>query len=141
MIHISECIVCKGNNAKILDKGFVIKNADAFLKRGAFWIGGPNDDIWSFNYKGRDIDAILTDSQRQISEGVPFEDTQIYAVITTLIDSNISFAMWYDIFVENLDVCKSKEEVLKACYNQVINVSGMCEVYIVSVSSLNVSAS
>lgn len=39
--------------------------------------------------------------------------------------------MWYDDYVEELNVCNTKDEVLKACYEQIMDENGMCEVYIV----------
>lgn len=46
-------------------------------------------------------------------------------------DNHVRFAMWYDIYVEKLELCNTKEDVLKTCYEQIMEESGMCEVYIV----------
>ena len=37
----------------------------------------------------------------------------------------------YEEYIEELNVCNTKDEVLKTCYEQIMNESGMCEVYIV----------
>ena len=127
---MSECIICKGNS-QLSALGFSIANAGDFLKRGAFWLGGT-DDIWTFRYKGKEIDSIITDAQSQMQNGIRYQDTQIYELLNCLIDNHICFAMWYDIYVEDLDLCGTKDEVLRTCYEQIMDESGMCEVYIVS---------
>ena len=127
---MSECIICKGNS-QLSAWGFSIANAGDFLKRGAFWLGGT-DDIWTFQYKGKEIDSIITDAQSQMQNGIRYQDTQIYELLNCLIDNHICFAMWYDIYVEDLDLCSTKDEVLRTCYEQIMDESGMCEVYIVS---------
>lgn len=127
---MSECIICKGN-APLNDIQFSITHADNFLMRGAFWLGGT-DDIWTFQFSGKEIDEIITDAQSQMQNGIQYQDTQIYKLLNFLIDNHIHFAMWYDIYVEELVLCKTKEEVLTTCYEQLIDKSGMCEVYIVS---------
>lgn len=128
---MSECIICKGNENVLINKGFIIKDVDSFLSKGAFWIGNQNDNMWTFIYKGKDIDKIVTDANEQMHNGIPFEDTTIYNVINVLYDNHISFAMWYDIYFDDLDICKTKKEVLETCYNHIMDISGMCEVYIV----------
>lgn len=127
---MSECIICKGNG-QLSGLGFSIVDASDFLMRGAFWLGSTSD-IWTFKYKGKEIDSIITDAQSQMHNGIRYEDTQIYKVLNCLIDNNICFAMWYDVYVEDLDLCNTKDEVLKVCYEQIMDESGMCEVYLVS---------
>ena len=134
---MSECIICKGNEEKLINKGFIIKNVDSFLSKGVFWIGNQNDNIWTFSYMGKEIDTIITDAQKQMQNGIPFEETIIYSVINLLFDNHISFAMWYDIYVDDLDICKTKKDVLDTCYNHIMDISGMCEIYIVSNSDLH----
>jgi len=127
---MSECIICKGSS-QLSALGFSILDTNDFLMRGAFWLGGTGD-IWTFKYNGKEIDSIITDAQSQMHKGIQYQDTQIYKLLNCLIDNNIRFAMWYDGYVENLDLCNTKDEVLKACYEQIMDESGMCEVYIVS---------
>ena len=126
---MSECIICKGNN-QLSASGFSIGDADEFLMRGAFWLG-ETSDIWTFRYKGKEIDDIITDAQNQIINGVRYQDTQVYELLNCLMDNNISFAMWYDIYAEELDLCSTKDEVLETCYKHMMDESGMCEVYLV----------
>lgn len=132
---VSECIICKGENISLIKKGFHIKEIDDFLSRGIFWISSNNNQVWTFDFLGKEIDTIITEAQSQIQEGILYEETLIYKVLNILIDNHISFAMWYDIYIDDLDVCKSKKEVLETCYNQIMDLSGMCEVYIVYNSS------
>lgn len=132
---VSECIICKGGNISLIKKGFHIKEIDYFLSRGIFWISSNNNQVWTFDFLGKEIDTIITEAQSQIQEGILYEETLIYKVLNILIDNHISFAMWYDIYIDDLDVCKSKKEVLETCYNQIMDLSGMCEVYIVYNSS------
>ncbi len=126
---MSECIICKGNN-QLSTLGFFIGDADEFLMKGAFWLGGASD-IWTFRYKGKEIDSIITDAYSQIHNGVRYQDTQVYELLNCLMDNNISFAMWYDIYAEELDLCSTRDEVLETCYKQMMDESGMCEVYLV----------
>lgn len=127
---MSECIICKGNN-KLNDLGFSIIDVNDFLMRGAFWLGGPSD-IWTFKYEGKEIDDIITDAQRQMNSGIKYQETQIYKLISSLLDNDVSFAMWYDGFVEDLDICNTKDDILETCYRQIMDENGLCEVYIVS---------
>ena len=103
---MSECIICKGNS-QLSALGFSILDTNDFLMKGAFWLGGTND-IWTFKYNGKEIDTIITDAQSQMHKGIRYQDTQIYKLLNCLIDNNIRFAMWYDVYVENLDLCNRK---------------------------------
>ena len=58
---MSECIICKGN-VRLSNLGFSIVDANDFLKRGAFWLGGTSD-IWTFRYMGKEMDTIITEAQ------------------------------------------------------------------------------
>lgn len=127
---MSECIICKGEG-KLSASDFSIVDVSEFLMRGAFWLGGTSG-IWTFRYKGKEIDNIITDAQSQMHNGIQYQDTQIYKLLNCLMDNNIRFAMWYDVYVEKLDLCNTKKEVLQTCYEQIMDASGMCEVYIVS---------
>ena len=129
---MSECIICRGDRNKLSNLGFSILDADEFLMRGAVWLKGTKDDIWSFRYNNKDIDTIITDAQYQMQNNVKYEDTLIYEVLNHLVENKIEFVMWYSEFVDDLDICNSKEEVLNICYEQIMDKSGMCEVYIVS---------
>lgn len=126
---MSECMICKGNG-RLDDPGFSIEGASGFLMRGAFWLGEASD-IWTFKFKGKEIDDIITDAQSEMNNGVQYQDTLIYKLLNCLIDNGIHFARWYDTYVKNLDICNTKDEVLETCYKQIMDKSGMCEVYIV----------
>ena len=127
---MSEAIICKGDKTNLISKGFRIREIDDFLCQGAFWIDSNINQLWSFYYLDKDIDTIITDAQEQMHNGRLYEETLIYKVLNSLIDNHISFAMWYDIYADELEVCKSKKEVLETCYNGIMDESGMCEVYI-----------
>ncbi|MBD5552549.1 MAG: hypothetical protein HDQ96_15510 [Lachnospiraceae bacterium] len=127
---MSECIICKGND-QLNDMDFSIVDASGFLTKGAFWLGGTSD-IWTFKYKGKEIDDIITDAQSKMNNGIQYQDTQIYKLLNCLMDNGIHFAMWYDTYVENLDICNTRDRLLETCYKQIMDKSGMCEVYIVS---------
>lgn len=127
---MSEYIICKGN-VQLSDLEISIVDTNNFLMRGSFWLG-ETSDIWTFKHKGKEIDNIITDAQSQMHKGVRYQDTQIYKLLNCLVNNNIRFAMWYDIYVDNLELCNTKDEVLKVCYEQIMDTSGMCEVYIVS---------
>lgn len=125
---MSECIICKGN-IQLNDTDFSIVDASSFLMRGAFWLGGSSD-IWTFKYKGKEIDDIITDAQSEMNNGVEYQDTLIYKLLNCFIDMGIRFAMWYDIYVEDLDICNTRDGLLETCYRQIMGKNGMCEVYI-----------
>lgn len=132
VISLSECIICCGNSECLLDENIEINEVDPFLMKGAVWIDKISKDIWTFRYQEKQIDAIITEAQAQMHETVLYEETLIYRILNLLIDNHISFAMWYDIYMDDLNVCKSREDVLKTCYEQIMDKSGLCEVYIVS---------
>ena len=90
---MSECIICKGENIGLIQEGFHIKEIDDFLSQGAFWISSSNNQVWTFEFLGEDIDTIITEAQSQIQEGVLYEETKIYKVLNILIDNHISFAV------------------------------------------------
>lgn len=124
---MSECILCSGNI--ITDNSdFEIVSPDSFLMEGRKYLGDNN--LWSFTYRNREIDTIITDAQIQLQQGVPFEETEIYYILNTLMASSVSFAMWYDMFFDSMDRCYDKNELLEVCRKQIIDESGMCEVYI-----------
>lgn len=132
VIYVSECIICRGDKSKLSNLGFSILDVDAFLMKGVVWLKGTMDDIWSFRYNNKDIDTIITDAQHQMQNNVKYEDTLIYEVLNHLVGNKIEFVMWYAEYVDDLDICNSKEEVLNICHEQIMDQSGMCEVYIVS---------
>lgn len=126
---MSECIICKGNKINNLKFGMVAIELDDFLREQAPKIWGNADEIWTINIKEKDIDFYLTKAQREINMGINFEETDFYIIMNELLDSGFKIAMWYDTYCEDLPLCRSKIEVMDACYNGIVDVSGMCEVY------------
>lgn len=126
---MSECIICKGYKPNNLNHEIVVVELDCFLQEQASKIWNCVDEIWTVKIKEKDIDFYLTKAQREINEGTAFEKTDFYMIMNELLESEIKIAMWYDTYCEDLPLCRTKEEVLKACYEGIVDISGMCEVY------------
>jgi hypothetical protein len=124
---MSECVLCSGDSSK-LSGAFEIYEPDEWLLNAAGYLQGA--ETWSFSYKGKEIDTIITDAQEQLQCGIEYKDTDIYKLLVELVDKNISFVMWYDEFWESIDLFSDIKEILKVCYEQILDKSGMCEVYI-----------
>lgn len=128
---MSEYILCKGKKDKLdILNSILITETDVFMKKVAstIWL---DDDVWSIKVDGKEIDYYLTKAQKDIINGLDFLETELYKIISELIDCNISFAMWYDIYYEDLPIYTDKMTVKDACYNGIIDISGMCEVYLI----------
>lgn len=126
---MSECIICKGYKTNNLNFEIVSVELDCFLQEQALKIWKDTDEIWTIKIKEKDIDSYLTKAQKEISQGIAFEETEFYMIINELLASNVKIAMWYDTYCEDLPMCKTKEEVLKVCHDGIADISGMCEVY------------
>lgn len=126
---MSECIICKGNKPSNLKFGIVAIELDDFLRKQISKIWNDNNQIWTIIIKGKDIDFYLTKAQEEMNEGIAFEKTFFYIIINELLENGFKIAMWYDTYCENLPLCRNQTEVLKACYNGIVDISGMCEVY------------
>ena len=113
---MSECILCKGDKKQLEDisERFSILKLDGFMKNVACKIW-PDNEAWSLLIDGKEID---------------YSATEICDIISVLMERNISFAMWYDIFYEDLPVYKNELEVKSSCCEGIRDVSGMCEVYL-----------
>jgi hypothetical protein len=129
---MSEYILCRGDREALRGLGFSFVEADEFLLRGADWLDAAEEEVWSFLYDGQEIGDLLKEAQRQVQNDVRYEATPLYEVLNLLMDQGIQFAMWYDIFADDLDVCTSRDDVLDTCYLQMMAPSGVCEVYLVS---------
>ncbi|WP_304577006.1 hypothetical protein [Romboutsia ilealis] len=128
---MSECILCKGDKKQLEDisERFSILKLDGFMKNVACKIW-PDNEAWSLLIDGKEIDYYLTKAQKEMNDGVDFSATEICDIISVLMERNISFAMWYDIFYEDLPVYKNELEVKSSCCEGIRDVSGMCEVYL-----------
>ena len=124
----SECLICKGPKPSIKDERITIIPLDEFLSSVALEIWG-NVDAWTIKFNDMDIDNILTKSQVDVNSGVEFEKTEFYTIICLLINHGVKIAMWYDIYSEDLPICKNRKEVLIECYRGITDISGMCEIY------------
>lgn len=126
---MSECMICKGQKPNNFKFGIVAIELDDFLREQASKIWSDTDEVWTISIKEKDIDFYLTKAQEEINKGVVFEKTDFYMIINELLESGFKIAMWYDTYCEDLPLCKSKIEVLDTCYDGIMDVSGMCEVY------------
>lgn len=126
---MSECLICKGKKPCDLGKEIAIVELDSFLKKYACLIWDDSSDVWTIKIAGKDIDFYLTEAQVDIQNGVAYENTMFYLIIKELLKNDIKMAMWYAEFYEDLPLCKSEIDVLEICYKDIIDISGMCEVY------------
>lgn len=129
---MSELIICKGKRPNNLKEEIQIAELDPFLKKCATLIWNDTSDVWTIKITGNDIDFYLTKAQVDIQNGVAYEDTKFYLIMKELLKNDIKIAMWYSDFYEDLPLCNDEIEVLKLCYEGIIDISGMCEVYFVT---------
>ena len=126
---MSEYIICKGHKPSTFKFGIIPIQLDDFLKKQAFKIWGGQNEVWTIKIGEKDIDFYLTKAQMEINNGIEFKKTEFYNIIDELLKNKIKIAMWYDIYCEDLPLCENKHEVLRECYNGIVDISGMCEVY------------
>lgn len=127
---MSEYIICKGGK-NFLKSGITVVELDDFLKKVSAQIWQNNNDVWTIKVDEHEIDYYLTKAQLDMCNGIRFEETTFYTIITELLSKGVKIAMWYDIYCEDLPLCNNELEVYKMCYNGIIEPSGMCEVYFV----------
>ena len=97
---------------------------DELAKKGSQFIIATHSPILISYRDGKILD--LNDNFKEVE----YKDTDIYKLLVELVDKNISFVMWYDEFWESIDLFSDIKEILKVCYEQILDKSGMCEVYI-----------
>lgn len=129
MKGMSECIICKGHKPSNLKFGIVAIELDDFLRNQVFKIWSDINQTWTITIEGKDIDFYLTKAQEEVNRGNAFEETSFYMILNELLKNGFKIAMWYDTYCEDLPLCKNQIEVLEACYNGIVDISGMCEVY------------
>ena len=122
-------MICKGHKTVDLEQGIIVTELDTFLQEMSSYIWDGNNEIWTIKINDKSIDFYLTKAQREISCGEKFEDTEFYAIIKELLEKGVKLAMWYDTYCEELPLCGNIEEVMKVCYNGILDSSGICEVY------------
>ncbi|MBE5954583.1 MAG: hypothetical protein E7257_10615 [Lachnospiraceae bacterium] len=126
---MSECLICKGKKLDNYKEGIVVVELDSFLQKYASLIWNDSSDVWTIKIAGKDIDFYLTKAQVDIQNGIAYEDTKFYLIMKELLKNDVKIAMWYSEFYEDLPLCKGEIEVLKMCYEGIVDISGMCEVY------------
>ena len=126
---MSEYIICKGNRTSDFGMGISVVDLDDFLLEMSLKVWTDCYDIWTIEMSGESIDYYLTKAQEDIARNIRFQETIFYKIITNLLSKDVKVAMWYDTYCEGLPLCGSITEVLKRCYDGMIDPSGMCEVY------------
>lgn len=129
---MSECLICKGKKQINFKEEIEIVELDPFLQKYASLIWNDCNDVWTIKIAEKDIDFYLTKAQVEIQNGIAYEDTKFYLIIKELLKNDIKIAMWYSEFYENLPLCKDEVQVLELCYEGITDISGMCEVYLMT---------
>lgn len=129
---MSECLICKGKKPNNLKEGIRVAELDSFLQKYATLIWNDSNNVWTIKIAGKDIDFYLTKAQVDIQNGIAYEDTKFYSIMKELLKNDVKIAMWYSEFYEDLPLCKGEIEVLKTCYKGIVDISGMCEVYLMT---------
>ena len=126
---MSEYILCKGKiSVDKLERSTIYHYPlDSFYERVCqfYWPNEIKNDIWTI-----EIDQYLTEAQLQIYDGVEFENTIIYSILTQLLQCNSEIIMWYSDFYNDIPIVRSKQEFLKEVFDGITDISGMCEVYV-----------
>jgi hypothetical protein len=126
---MSEYILCKGKvPVDELKQGMIYHySLDNFCEKVCqlYWSNEKKEDIWTM-----EIDHYLTDAQVQIYNGIKFENTEIYSVLTQLLQYNLEIIMWYSDFYNDIPIVYSEQEFFKKVFNGIIDISGMCEIYV-----------
>jgi len=83
------------------------------------------NDIWFI----QDFDTLFTLAQRQYSI-VPFEETDVYLLLSKIYDLSETIILWYGGFYQDLDIVNIKEQFLNEVQEDIYCPSGMCECYL-----------
>lgn len=129
---MSECLICKAKKQINFKEGIEIAELDPFLQKYASLIWNDSKDVWTIKIAEKDIDFYLTEAQVEIQNGVAYEQTKFYLIMKELLKNHVKIAMWYSEFYENLPLCKNEMQVLELCYEGITDISGMCEVYLIT---------
>lgn len=129
---MSECLICKAKKQIDFKEGIEIVELDPFLQKYASLIWNDSNDVWTIKIAEKDIDFYLTKAQVEIQNGTAYEDTKFYLIMKELLKNDVKIAMWYSEFYENLPLCKDEIQVLELCYEGITDISGMCEVYLIT---------
>ena len=128
----SECLICKAKKPIDFKEGIEIVELDSFLQKYASLIWNDSNDVWTIKIAEKDIDFYLTKAQVEIQNGIAYEDTKFYLIMKELLKNDVKIAMWYSEFYEDLPLCKDEIQVLELCYEGITDISGMCEVYLMT---------
>lgn len=129
---MSECLICKAKKPIDFKEGIEIVELDSFLQKYASLIWNDSNDVWTIKIAEKDIDFYLTKAQVEIQNGIAYEDTKFYLIMKELLKNDVEIAMWYSEFYEDLPLCKDEIQVLELCYEGITDISGMCEVYLMT---------
>lgn len=129
---MSECLICKAKKQIDFKEGIEIVELDSFLQKYASLIWNDSNDVWTIKIAEKDIDFYLTKAQVEIQNGIAYEDTKFYLIMKELLKNDVKIAMWYSEFYEDLPLCKDEIQVLELCYEGITDISGMCEVYLMT---------
>ncbi len=129
---MSECLICKAKKPIDFKEGIEIVELDSFLQKYASLIWNDSNDVWTIKIAEKDIDFYLTKAQVEIQNGIAYEDTKFYLIMKELLKNDVKIAMWYSEFYEDLPLCKDEIQVLELCYEGITDISGMCEVYLMT---------
>ncbi len=132
---MSEYFLCKGEISQDKLKGVIIEYHpfEDFFNQICeyFWKNENKENIWTMDIdEDTAFDNALTEAQRQINDGVVFEETAIYESLKQLLDYDVEIVMWYDEFYDDIPVVYSEADFFKAVYDGITDKSGMCEVYV-----------
>lgn len=129
---MSECLICKAKKPIDFKEGIEIVELDSFLQKYASLIWNDSNDVWTIKIAEKDIDFYLIKAQVEIQNGIAYEDTKFYLIMKELLKNDVKIAMWYSEFYEDLPLCKDEIQVLELCYEGITDISGMCEVYLMT---------
>lgn len=125
---MSEYILCRGKEINKLPPYINVVKANLFLENVArvLW---EDKNAWTITVANHSIDYFLLEAKEEIVSGLQLNETKLFEIIRELTIHKIQFAMWYDVFYDELPKCKELSDIYDLCMEGIMDKSGMCEVY------------
>ncbi|MDN7134976.1 hypothetical protein [Pseudidiomarina terrestris] len=83
--------------------------------------------VWNIFYKGKNVDTLCCEAQKQLNGNHEFQETELYGLVTKLASMNLEYWFWYGDDFLDLEDFSSIGLLLKEIERSVVE--PQCEVY------------
>lgn len=85
-------------------------------------------DIYTLDVDGKDIDSLMLDAQKDVIDGIRFQETMLYDVVSELAASISELFLWYGSDYDDIDYVYDVPALLDIIESAVSD--SACEVYV-----------